>query len=131
MEPLYRPLIPATAGKPVRRSTSTRIDRAENPIPTQAADFREPRPGAILAEATAKAAAASGVVLRADVFRPAASGKHPVILSYGRYAKGLALSEGFERRWKRLVEQFPEVVAELTAESCRNRVSSSVVGNAE
>ena len=56
-----------------------------------------------------------GVVLRADVFRPAASGKHPVILSYGPYAKGLAFSEGFEGGWKRLVEQFPEVVAGTSA----------------
>ena len=30
-----------------------------------------------------------GVVLRADVFRPAGAGKYPVILSYGPYAKGL------------------------------------------
>ena len=35
-----------------------------------------------------------GVVQPANVFRPAESGKHPVILSYGPYAKGLAFSEG-------------------------------------
>ena len=38
-----------------------------------------------------------GVVLRADVFRPDArpsEGKHPVILSYGPYAKGLAFQDG-------------------------------------
>jgi len=29
-----------------------------------------------------------GVVLRADVFHPFGQGKHPVILSYGPYAKG-------------------------------------------
>ena len=31
-----------------------------------------------------------GLVLRADVFRPAAEGRYPVILSYGPYGKGLA-----------------------------------------
>ena len=33
-----------------------------------------------------------GVVLRADVFRPLGDGKHPVLVSYGPYAKGLDLS---------------------------------------
>ena len=31
-----------------------------------------------------------GVVVRADVFRPKAPGKWPVLLTYGPYAKGLA-----------------------------------------
>ena len=56
-----------------------------------------------------------GVVLRADVFRPVGDGKHPVILSYGPYAKGLSFAEGFEGGWKRLIEQFPEVVAGTSA----------------
>ena len=37
-----------------------------------------------------------GVVLRADVFRPFGQGKHPVILSYGPYAKGLSFQEGYK-----------------------------------
>ncbi len=40
-----------------------------------------------------------GVVLRADVFRPVADGKYPVILSYGPYAKGLAFQEGYKSAW--------------------------------
>ena len=31
-----------------------------------------------------------GLVLRADVFRPDAEGRYPVILSYGPYGKGQA-----------------------------------------
>ena len=31
-----------------------------------------------------------GIVLRADIFRPIAEGKYPVILTYGIYAKGLS-----------------------------------------
>jgi predicted acyl esterase len=50
-----------------------------------------------------------GVVLRADVFRPD-SGRHPAILSYGPYAKGLAFQEGYETNWKRLVQAAPEVL---------------------
>src|SRR5262245_49126646 len=35
-----------------------------------------------------------GLVLRADVFRPAAAGRYPVILGYGPYGKGLAFQDG-------------------------------------
>jgi uncharacterized protein len=49
-----------------------------------------------------------GVVLRADVFRPVAEGKYPVILSYGPYAKGLAFQEGYKSAWLRLTKAFPE-----------------------
>ena len=51
-----------------------------------------------------------GVVLRADVFRPIAEGKYPVILSYGPYAKGLAFQEGYKGNWARLIKAAPEVL---------------------
>jgi uncharacterized protein len=51
-----------------------------------------------------------GVVLRADVFRPADAGKHPVILSYGPYAKGLSFQEGYKGNWARLIKAAPEVL---------------------
>ena len=51
-----------------------------------------------------------GVVLRADVFRPAGAGQHPVILSYGPYAKGLAFQEGYKSHWARLTRAAPEVL---------------------
>ena len=35
-----------------------------------------------------------GVVLRADVFRPSDDDRYPVILSYGAFGKGLAVSGG-------------------------------------
>jgi predicted acyl esterase len=50
-----------------------------------------------------------GVVLRADVFRPADDGRHPVILAYGPYGKGLDFDEGFPGRWKLLVQHHPDV----------------------
>ena len=52
-----------------------------------------------------------GVVLRADVFRPLAEGRHPVILSYGPYAKGLAFQEGYKSAWMRMTEAYPETAA--------------------
>jgi uncharacterized protein len=52
-----------------------------------------------------------GVVLRADVFRPAGEGKYPIILSYGPYAKGLSFQEAYKGNWSRLVKSAPEVLA--------------------
>jgi predicted acyl esterase len=51
-----------------------------------------------------------GVVLRADVFRPVAAGQYPVILSYGPYAKGLAMQEGYKSQWLRIIKAAPEVL---------------------
>ena len=51
-----------------------------------------------------------GVVLRADVFRPIKDGKYPVILSYGPYAKGLAMQEAYKSAWLRIVQSAPEVL---------------------
>jgi predicted acyl esterase len=51
------------------------------------------------------------LVLRADVFRPAAAGKYPVILSYGPYAKGLHFEDGYPSAWRRMVETHPDVAA--------------------
>jgi predicted acyl esterase len=50
-----------------------------------------------------------GVVLRADVFRPRGEGRHPVILSYGPYAKGLAFQDGYPSAWQRMIAEHPDV----------------------
>ena len=50
-----------------------------------------------------------GVVLRADVFRPPGDGKYPVILSYGPYAKGLGMQEGYRHAWLRIVKAYPAI----------------------
>jgi predicted acyl esterase len=52
-----------------------------------------------------------GVVLRADVFRPVGSGRYPVILSYGPYAKGLAFQAGYPSAWQRMAQKHPDVTA--------------------
>ncbi|MDB5914876.1 MAG: peptidase [Ramlibacter sp.] len=50
-----------------------------------------------------------GLVLRADVFRPAAPGRYPVLLSYGPYAKGLAFQDGYPSAWQKMVAEHPDV----------------------
>ena len=50
-----------------------------------------------------------GLVLRADVFRPEGSDRHPVILSYGPYGKGLAFQDGYPSAWQRMVAEHPDV----------------------
>lgn len=51
-----------------------------------------------------------GIVLRADIFRPADDGKYPVILHYGPYAKGLHFEDGYKSAWVRMTTSFPEVL---------------------
>ena len=55
-----------------------------------------------------------GLVLRADVFRPLADGKHPVILTYGPYGKWLHFEDLYTDQWRRMVEQHPDVPAGST-----------------
>lgn len=50
-----------------------------------------------------------GVTLRADVFRPPARGRYPVLLTYGPYAKGLAFQDGYPSAWNRMVAEHPDV----------------------
>lgn len=56
-----------------------------------------------------------GIVLRADIFRPATEGRFPVILSYGPYGKGLAFQEGWKNAWDRLVTMHPNVLEGTSA----------------
>ena len=55
-----------------------------------------------------------GLVLRADVFRPVAEGRYPVLISYGPYAKGLAFQEGYPSAWNRMAAEHPDVTAGST-----------------
>ena len=50
-----------------------------------------------------------GLVLRADVFRPAKDGKFPVILTYGPYAKNLAFQDGYVTAWNTMATKHPDV----------------------
>jgi uncharacterized protein len=50
-----------------------------------------------------------GLVLRADIYRPDADARYPVILTYGPYAKGLAFQDGYPSAWQRMVAEHPDV----------------------
>jgi predicted acyl esterase len=52
-----------------------------------------------------------GLQVRADVFRPIADGKYPVLLTYGPYAKGLAFQDGYPSAWQRMADKHPDVEA--------------------
>jgi predicted acyl esterase len=52
-----------------------------------------------------------GLVLRADVFRPAAEGRFPAILSYGPYGKGLAFQDGYKTAWDIMARDHPDAIA--------------------
>ena len=49
--------------------------------------------------------------LRADVYRPDAPGKFPVLLSYGPYGKGLAFQEGYKTAWEIMARENPDAVS--------------------
>jgi hypothetical protein len=48
-------------------------------------------------------------LLRADVFRPDDTDRHPVLMTYGPYGKGLRFAEGFPAQWQKLVAEHPDV----------------------
>ena len=55
-----------------------------------------------------------GLVVRADVYRPMDDQPHPVILSYGPYAKGLPFQVGYPSAWNRMAEKHPDITANST-----------------
>ena len=52
-----------------------------------------------------------GLVLRANVYRPNTKGKYPVILSYGPYAKDLAIQDGYPTVWENFSSEHPDAIA--------------------
>jgi predicted acyl esterase len=65
--------------------------------------------GAMVVERDVPVPVDDGVVLRADVFRPAGAGRFPVILTYGPYAKGLAFQQGYADQWQLMVSRHADV----------------------
>jgi predicted acyl esterase len=67
-----------------------------------------------------------GVTLRADVFRPADEDHHPVILSYGPYAKGLSFQLAYAPQWEKMVSEHPDILR-----GSSNRYQNWEVGDPE
>src|SRR5260221_11597920 len=57
-----------------------------------------------------------GAVLRANVFRPDAGGRFPVLMTLGPYGKDVHLSQFMPEAWEALKRRHPEI---LKASSCR------------
>jgi len=57
-----------------------------------------------------------GAVLQANVFRPKAEGRFPVLMTFGPYGKDVPLREFMEEAWNRLKQSYPEI---LQASSCK------------
>ncbi len=58
-----------------------------------------------------------GAVLRANVFRPDAEGRHPVLMTLGPYGKDVHLKEFMPPAWEALQRRHPEI---LRASSCKH-----------
>lgn len=50
-----------------------------------------------------------GLELRANVFRPEATGVYPVILTHGPYGKDVHFADGYAPAWKKLKQLYPEI----------------------
>jgi uncharacterized protein len=55
-----------------------------------------------------------GAVLRADVYRPEGTGKHPALMTYGPYGKDSHISQFMGDGWNKLKARHPEMVANST-----------------
>ncbi len=60
-----------------------------------------------------------GARLSANVYRPKADGKFPVIMTFGPYGKDVPLRQFMQEAWDRLNETYPEILA---ASSCKHLV---------
>ena len=60
-----------------------------------------------------------GAQLRANVYRPDADGRFPVLMTFGPYGKDVPLRQFMQEAWDRLNETYPEVLA---ASSCKHLV---------
>jgi predicted acyl esterase len=50
-----------------------------------------------------------GVVLRANVYRPAAEGRFPVVMAQGVYGKDAHFADAFKPQWDKLIEIYPDI----------------------
>jgi predicted acyl esterase len=50
-----------------------------------------------------------GLVLKANVYRPAAEGRHPVLMAHGLYGKDVHFADAFTPQWERLDALHPDL----------------------
>ena len=50
-----------------------------------------------------------GLVLRCNVFRPAADGRFPVVMAQGVYGKDIHFADAFKPQWEKLLAVYPDL----------------------
>jgi predicted acyl esterase len=68
--------------------------------------------GGMLFEKDVPIAMSDGVVLRANVFRPVAAGRYPVVMALGIYGKDEHFEDAFNPQWKVLTQIYPGLATE-------------------
>src|SRR5258708_18258372 len=73
----------------------------------------------MLLEQNADVPMRDGAILHANVYRPNANGRFPVLMTFGPYGKDVPLREFMQEAWDRLNKTYPEI---LGASSCKHLV---------
>ena len=73
----------------------------------------------MLVEQNADVPMRDGAILRANMYRPNADGRFPVLMTFGPYGKDVPLREFMQEAWDRLNATYPEILA---ASSCKHLV---------
>lgn len=60
-------------------------------------------------------ATSDGLVLKANVYRPAAPGRYPVVMAHGLYGKDVHFADAFTPQWNRLAELHPDLFTTATS----------------
>src|SRR5258708_4567939 len=76
----------------------------------------------MLLEQNADVPVRDGAILHANVYRPNADGRFPVLMTFGPYGKDVPLREFMQEAWDRLNKTYPEI---LGASSCKHLVFES------
>ena len=77
----------------------------------------------MLVEPNAEVPMRDGAILRANVYRPDADARFPVLMTFGPYGKDIPLREFMQEAWDRLNQTYPEILA---ASSCKHLVFAAL-----
>lgn len=65
--------------------------------------------GAMIFEKDVAVRMSDGLSLRVNIFRPAKSGRYPVVMSHGVYGKDVHFSHAFKPQWEKLTKTYPDL----------------------
>ncbi|MDF2120254.1 CocE/NonD family hydrolase [Roseiarcaceae bacterium H3SJ34-1] len=76
---------------------------------TKRAPAKPEQPYRMIFEQDVAVPVSDGLVLRANVFRPDAEGRFPVVMAQGVYGKDLHFEDGFKAQWDQLIAVYPDL----------------------